>query len=615
MLLSRQPLRRQVLAVAGALVVLLAILVIWAGSRTWRERQTELRDSSALLAQTVAAALDHHVLAVQAIGAALEQHPAIRAQDAEHAAPILAAVLARETLLRNIVLVSADGRVVASAVPIGATQASQPVLQEVLRTGKTAVSGAFQSPVTGQWTAAIAMPVRVEGGAVAGVLGLVLDLERLPRLFSEAPLPADGVVTVLDRAGRVLTRNVETARFLGTDGTPLLTPIASGVRDLDGVERLGARVELQQAAWQVVVAVPVASVQARVRTNWFRNIAVLTVWLGISLGVVLWGAMHTSARLGRLRSLARRIADGNLDVPIVESMPNLEQAQLQDAFAAMAARLRDARDLQDRQVRHERQMNRLLQSMQLQMLRHERLAAVGQLVSGVAHEINNPLQAMLGSTEMLQRQQGVPPPVREEAAFMQAQAVRMREIVRSLARFSDPQLTMPEPVELREVVEEVQQLRARELQEAGIELTVVESGGRQPVHAGFADLTQVLLNLVINAEQALRQRPTPAPRIVVRLLETDRRVRCEVEDNGPGVRIEDEARLFQPFFTTRLVGEGAGLGLAISYGIVRSFGGTIGYFRNALGGATFYIELPAMMAGDHGYDSAALLRRIDHPRV
>ena len=111
--------------------------------------------------------------------------------------------------------------------------------------------------------------------------------------------------------------------------------------------------------------------------------------------------------------------------------------------------------------------------------------------------------------------------------------------------------------------------------------------------AVFTELQQVLLNFLINAEQSLvasRPAPTAASSSA---RSTAGRVRLEVEDSGPGVPAENESKLFQPFFTTKPIGEGTGLGLSVSYGIVRSFGGTIGYRRGALGGALFYFELPA----------------------
>lgn len=612
--LSRQSLRRQVLAAAGLLVVLLAVLIIWAGGMSWRDRSDELAASAESVAHTVSASLDQYLVSLTALATALEQHPAVRTRQADAARALFATVMRRDPLVRNIVLVDAEGRVVASTTNLTSQGASLPIVSEALRTGQPVISQVFVGPFSNRPAAAVAMPLLDDAGATVGVLGFGLELERLPRLFSETSVADGGVVTVVDRVGRVVARNQDPARLVGADGSALLPASRSQVRDLDGIDRIGAQAPIVRAGWRVVVTLPTSLAQSRIRRNWIRNVALLTLWVSAALGLTLWGAIYTSSRLSGLRTLAQRIADGNLDAPVDEPMPNLELAHLQEAFAAMATRLRQAREAHERQVRHERQMNSLLQSMQRQALRQERLAAVGQLVSGVAHEINNPLQAILGSSEILQRQQGLPPAAREEGAFIQAQAIRMREIVRSLARFSDPRLSMAEPVDLREVVAEVQQLRAREQDAAGVAFAV-DNSSKRLVHAGFADLTQVLLNLVINAEQALQQSPVPGARVVVRILDVDRRVRCEVEDNGPGVRVENEARLFQPFFTTRDVGDGSGLGLAISYGIVRSFGGTIGYFRNPAGGATFYFELPAMMADEHGNDSTALLRLLDPPRV
>jgi C4-dicarboxylate-specific signal transduction histidine kinase len=111
----------------------------------------------------------------------------------------------------------------------------------------------------------------------------------------------------------------------------------------------------------------------------------------------------------------------------------------------------------------------------------------------------------------------------------------------------------------------------------------------------FTELQQVLLNFLVNAEQSLvANRPGRDRRIVIRTCDTELGVRLEVEDSGPGVPAEHESKLFQPFFTTKPIGEGTGLGLSVSYGIVRSFGGTIGYRRGDLDGALFYVELPAV---------------------
>jgi two-component system NtrC family sensor kinase len=261
----------------------------------------------------------------------------------------------------------------------------------------------------------------------------------------------------------------------------------------------------------------------------------------------------------------------------------------------MAANLRETHDALDRQFEQERKVRETLQSLQRQVVRQERLAAVGVLVSGVAHELNNPLQAILGTAELLERRGELSDEALEEIAFVKTQSGRAREIIRNLSRFSSQQSGPPSLVDLRDVIGEVVQLRRRDLDAGNIALDVVTSTTRK-VYANFTELEQVTLNFVINAQQSIEAVTRPNGRIMIRLFDVGKKVRLEVQDDGAGVSAEDEPKLFQPFFTTKPVGKGTGLGLSVSYGIIESYGGQIGYHGNEWGGATFFFELPA---GDH----------------
>jgi C4-dicarboxylate-specific signal transduction histidine kinase len=145
------------------------------------------------------------------------------------------------------------------------------------------------------------------------------------------------------------------------------------------------------------------------------------------------------------------------------------------------------------------------------------------------------------------------------------------------------------------VISSVAELRQRRLQSEDIEL-VVQDRSTQPVIAVFTELQQVVLNFVVNAEQAIVMSGRLPGRITIRAGDAGDRVLIEVEDTGPGVPAVDEPKLFQPFFTTKPVGQGTGLGLSVSYGIIDSMGGTMGYRRAPAGGALFYFELPACSA-------------------
>jgi signal transduction histidine kinase len=259
------------------------------------------------------------------------------------------------------------------------------------------------------------------------------------------------------------------------------------------------------------------------------------------------------------------------------------------------------------QVREERRMREELESLQRQVIRQERLAAIGVLVSGVAHELNNPLQAILGFAELLQMRDDLPPQIRNELELIQKESTRASGIIRNLSRFGRQQTSEPTPVRLRDVVASVIELRQRKLEESNI-LFDVQDEAEQPVNAVFTELQQVVLNFVINAEQAVMHSMLPR-RIIIRTEDVGDRARFEIRDSGPGVPREHEAKLFQPFFTTKAVGEGTGLGLSVSYGIIESHGGTIGYRVAPGGGAIFYFELPAIDASPTGFGASAATTR------
>ena len=214
------------------------------------------------------------------------------------------------------------------------------------------------------------------------------------------------------------------------------------------------------------------------------------------------------------------------------------------------------------------------------------------LVSGVAHELNNPLQAILGFAELLQMQKDMPEQARADLTLIQKESARASAIIRNLSKFGR-QMSEPTPVRLRDVVASVLELRQRKLEESNIAIDVEEKSNAV-VMAIFTELQQVLLNFAINAEQAIVASGATKRKVVIRTGDEAGWAWIELEDSGPGIPPEHEAKLFQPFYTTKPVGEGTGLGLSVSYDIIRTHGGRIGYRRGAMGGAVFYFELPVV---------------------
>jgi PAS domain S-box-containing protein len=222
----------------------------------------------------------------------------------------------------------------------------------------------------------------------------------------------------------------------------------------------------------------------------------------------------------------------------------------------------------------------------------EKLAALGSLLAGVSHELNNPLSAIVGQAEMLE-EDAHGTPLEARAKKISAAADRCARIVQTflaMARRREPQRA---PIDPNGLVSAALQLTEYGLRTAGI-VALAEQDPRTPAIEGDSDqLHQVLVNLIINAQQALETSDTPAKRIVIRTGLTEAgRVAIDVVDNGPGIPPDVAARIFEPFFTTKPLGSGTGVGLSFSHGIVEAHGGSL-HLLPTDAGAAFRIELPA----------------------
>jgi len=600
--LSAQPLRRQILFATCAWLLLLVGGILWSATRSRAERQEEVRQEARSVARLAAAYLNQYLDGLDAMASALIRHPAIPALNPAEAAKVFTALLSEQPLLLNIVLRDRSGLLVAAGADVPADRTSAPAPQyvmDVLRTGRPGVSELFAGPLTGSLTIAQAYPVRAADGSVVGVVALGLNLFQLQRVFDSLALPDGSVVTLVDQRGQILARSPDGEKYIGRTIEVGAVPAPDiGLRsDVDGVERFVGVESVARGPWSLSVGIPQTVVADRVAPLWWRNLAISCAAVLAVLGLSLWVSHHTSTGLERIRVAAQRIAGGDLSPPSRARVANLEIAELQDAFITMAANLLATRDALDRQVEQERKMREMVQSLQRQVVRQERLAAVGLLVSGVAHELNNPLQAILGTAELLERDPRLSAASLDEITLLKTQSGRACEIIRSLSRFGSQQSGPPTLVDLRTVIMEVVQLRRHDLEKSSIAIDV-ETSTSSPVYANVTELEQVTLSFVINAQQAIESAARERGRILIRLYEAGRKVRLEVQDDGPGVSPENEPKLFQPFFTTKPVGKGTGLGLSVSYGIVDSYGGAIGCHGNEWGGATFFFELPAADVSD-----------------
>jgi signal transduction histidine kinase len=235
-----------------------------------------------------------------------------------------------------------------------------------------------------------------------------------------------------------------------------------------------------------------------------------------------------------------------------------------------------------------REMDERLAGQEAAMRHLEKMVSVGQLAAGVAHEISNPLASMDGLLQLMQRSPDKPRP--EAVASLRQQVARISTTVRQMNALGHPALGETEPVDLNTLVRETVEILSydRRLRDVAVELDLADS--LRPVTARPRALQQALMNLVFNAADAVAD--SPDPRIEVRTRCAPDACAIEVADNGPGIPETERERIFQPFVTTKPVGEGTGLGLPISRDLIAAQGGRLSLRSETGAGTTFTIRLP-----------------------
>ena len=223
-----------------------------------------------------------------------------------------------------------------------------------------------------------------------------------------------------------------------------------------------------------------------------------------------------------------------------------------------------------------------------QLVHSERLSAVGELVAGVAHEINNPLQTIIGCVELMLEEMG-PVGHQRDLELVRQEATRAGQIVRNLLSFARRSAPNRAAVDLNQLARAVAALREHHLAQNNIKLQLELHPGVLPVLVNREEIQQIVLNLVLNAEHALGDSPGT---ITIRTDAGEHAHSVQVIDDGPGVSAELRGRVFEPFFTTKDVGQGTGLGLSIALGIATAHGGSLQLVDRAKG-ACFQLTLPA----------------------
>jgi PAS domain S-box-containing protein len=240
------------------------------------------------------------------------------------------------------------------------------------------------------------------------------------------------------------------------------------------------------------------------------------------------------------------------------------------------------------------------------MLMTDRLASIGELVSGTAHELNNPLTTVIGFSQLLM-QRDIPDDMRGDLGLIQKEAKRCANIVKNLLTFARKHAPVKQLSSINSIIEDVLLLRDYDHKVNNVEVEKRFAPHLPQIMVDYFQMQQVFLNIIINAEYFIAQTYNGG-RLIITTEKLDSIVRISFADDGPGIAKEDLSRLFDPFFTTKPVGKGTGLGLSICHGIVAEHGGRI-YVKSQLGkGATFIVELP-IKASESGHPGKGRTRQ------
>jgi signal transduction histidine kinase len=233
-----------------------------------------------------------------------------------------------------------------------------------------------------------------------------------------------------------------------------------------------------------------------------------------------------------------------------------------------------------------------LRRLQNQLVQTEKLSSLGQLAAGAAHEINNPLTAILGYTDVLEADRALAPRYRVPVEKIRAQALRTKSLITSLLSFARQVPAEKVLLDLNQILASASQLRALDLRDKQVKVEFAPETLIPGVRGDPNQLLQVFFHIINNAVDALEE--VGGGTLCIRTLRERNRAVIEFSDTGPGLK--DPRRVFDPFYTTKPVGKGTGLGLSICYGILHEHGGEISCFNRPEGGATFRVELPVLPA-------------------
>ncbi len=409
----------------------------------------------------------------------------------------------------------------------------------------------------------------------------LLSLGGKFRVFEISLAASDGTLLAHPEVARV-ARHEQSFRPQGIDDSGPSFRAGSTIQYLrDGTPMIGGFAPVQFAGITAMAEIPQSAAYLASRDLLGQLLAVAAILLAlVAVGGRLWSRRITRP-IERLSEATRVIAGGRFDVR-VDVGAHDEIGALAGSFNQMASELN--------------QREAALIAAQAQLVQSEKLAAFGQLGAGIAHEVKNPLTGILGCSQLALMEVEEGSFVYTNLALIEKETKRCKAIIDNLLKFARQEKAEMAPIEVTPVVEDTCAIVHHQMELNRVKLECDLAPGLPCIRGNANQLQQVLMNLVVNAQQALAGNEGRI-RIVTRSVEGGR-LEILIEDNGPGIPEEIQSKLFEPFFTTKPPGQGTGLGLSVSFGIIQEHGGGITLESQPGHGTKFRITLPALAPAD-----------------
>jgi signal transduction histidine kinase/ActR/RegA family two-component response regulator len=429
-----------------------------------------------------------------------------------------------------------------------------------------------------------------------------LEPEAIQAVLMQQDIPDGGVATVIDDQQRVVARSRDPQKWIGVSATGDLKRRAEAGEagfaqsvTLDGVASITYLSPPNRYRWAVVIAMPQSLLAAAARRVTFQAVGASGVLLLIGLGLALYGARLIATPVLALRDAAGQLGEGAVPPRLVTGVR--EADEVSRALHEAGERLHDATRTLEQRVADAVRESQQAQAKLLDAQKHE---AIGRLTGGIAHDFNNLLQTISTAHQVLDRTIADATQRRLLQGAMRATS-KAADLIRQMLTFGRAQSLDPQPVDLNDLL-----LRSRELTGKAVGERVVLAATIEPdVPAVFVDPIQLelaILNLVFNARDAMPEggriliSARPATGDETAALAPGAYVRLAVQDDGPGMDEATRARAFEPYFTTKPVGAGSGLGLPQAQAFARQSGGDIRLDSAPGRGTTVSLYLPATSA-------------------